>query len=82
QRLARSGDRLNAAMDRRMDRSRHRLGEAAARLDALSPLRVLERGFAVARDHEGRVLSHVADFGADPFTLTVRDGRIAARPVR
>jgi exodeoxyribonuclease VII large subunit len=37
-------------------RHRERLGAASARLEALSPLAVLGRGYAVARDETGRVL--------------------------
>ena len=54
----------------------------AAQLDALSPLKVLERGYAVARDEDGRVLKHASDFSAGfDFRLTVSDGDIAARAV-
>lgn len=51
-----------------------RLGAA---LDALSPLRVLERGFAVAQGEEGRVLRRVGDFPAGTrYQLRVADGTV------
>jgi exodeoxyribonuclease VII large subunit len=49
-------------------------------LQALSPLRVLERGYAVARDVDGHVLCRVAQFTAGaPFRLTLADGEVPAR---
>ncbi len=59
---------------------RRDLERLTAQLDALSPLRVLERGYSVARDSAGRVLRRRADFAAGrAFTLRVIDGDIPAR---
>jgi exodeoxyribonuclease VII large subunit len=56
------------------------LGNAAGRLNALSPLATLARGYAVARDSSGRALTSVRDFapGMD-FELLLRDGLVKAR---
>ncbi|HEU5359211.1 MAG TPA: exodeoxyribonuclease VII large subunit [Gemmatimonadales bacterium] len=80
ERLARSADRLEAALDDLLlDRRRH-ADRLAAQLDALSPLKVLGRGYAVPTGAEGRVLKTVADFGPGaPFTLRVSDGSVPAR---
>lgn len=80
ERLARTTDRLQGVLEQRVERRRRDLERLAAQLDALSPLRILERGFSVARDGEGRVLRRVADFpdGAH-FSLRVVDGSVAAR---
>jgi exodeoxyribonuclease VII large subunit len=69
-------------MDRHLERAARTLASVGAQLDALSPLRVLERGYSVARDDGGRVLSRVVQFvpGAS-FRLTVRDGDVRARTV-
>jgi exodeoxyribonuclease VII large subunit len=64
---------------RSTERRRARLDAAAGRLDALSPLSTLARGFAVARDADGRALTVTADFSPGmPFGLTIRDGTVAA----
>ena len=56
-----------------------RLGALSGRLDALSPLATLQRGYAVARDAAGHGLASSTQFepGA-PFTLRVRDGEVDA----
>ncbi|HLQ69785.1 MAG TPA: exodeoxyribonuclease VII large subunit [Gemmatimonadales bacterium] len=79
ERVNRTGDRLNRCMDHRLDRSRALLTAHSARLDALSPLRVLGRGYAVARDENGRVLKRVAQLPAGKeFRLRVTDGEVDA----
>src|SRR6478672_10832297 len=45
-----------SAMTARVTERRERLGVAVASLDALSPLGVLSRGYAIAQDSEGRLL--------------------------
>ncbi|PYP37842.1 MAG: exodeoxyribonuclease VII large subunit [Gemmatimonadetes bacterium] len=80
ERLDRVRDRLTATVERRLERHRHELAALAGRLDALSPLRILERGYALARDGDGRVLKRVAQFPPGlRFRLRVTDGDVAAR---
>ena len=79
-RMARSGDRLHAAIDGILEVRRSLADRLAAQLDALSPLKVLGRGYAVARNEEGRVLKRRADFIKDEsFRLRVVDGDVRAR---
>jgi exodeoxyribonuclease VII large subunit len=80
ERVERTGDRLQGAITTLLERRRHRVARLAAQLDALSPLRVLERGYAVPTGPDGRVLKRRAEFAPGaPFTLRVADGRVDAR---
>ena len=77
--LARAGDRLEGAMDQRVAVLQYRGDRLGAELDALSPLRVLERGYALPRDRDGRVLRRRAEFVAgEAFSLRVSDGVVPA----
>jgi len=80
ERLDRTFDRLTGTLERRLERHRHELSGLAGRLDALSPLKILERGYALARDEQGRVLKRVVQFPSGlRFRLRVTDGEVAAR---
>ena len=80
ERLDRTGDRLVRCMEHRLEKSRALLTAHSARLDGLSPLKVLARGYAVARDEQGRVLKRVEDLPEGrKFRLRVTDGEVDAR---
>jgi len=72
--------RLEAAARRRLEACRAELSRGAARLDGLSPLAVLGRGYAVVTLAEGRVLRAAREVepGAD-VTVRLGEGRLAAR---
>jgi len=71
--LERIGRRLSAA-------PRVRLARAAGAVDALSPLRVLARGYAVATDAQGRALTDAAALApGDNITLRLHRGELEAR---
>jgi exodeoxyribonuclease VII large subunit len=79
ERLARTGDRLTIAMQRRIEQPRTRLDRLNAQLLALNPEAILQRGYAIARSAEGRAVRRVAELPAGaPFTLQVSDGIVAA----
>jgi exodeoxyribonuclease VII large subunit len=78
-RAERASRQLAVATHARIRVRAERLGVLSGRLNALSPLATLERGFAVARDASGRTLSSVSEFAPDaPFLLRVRDGDVEA----
>ena len=68
------------ASRRCVERRRSRLETAAARLNGVSPLATLARGYAVAREPGGAALTSSKRFApGDPFELLLRDGRVRAR---
>jgi exodeoxyribonuclease VII large subunit len=70
---------MRSASLRNVERRRGALGVAAGKLDALSPLATLARGYSVARDDDGRTLTSVGQFEiGKEFDLLIRDGRIRA----
>lgn len=73
--------RLEAAMRRRLEAGRSELGEQAARLDALSPLAVLSRGYAIATTG-GRVVRRAGEVAVgDALEIRLGVGEIAAQVV-
>jgi exodeoxyribonuclease VII large subunit len=70
---------LGAAVARRVEERRTSVAALAGRLNALSPLATLERGYAAARGANGETLSSIAQFteGTD-FALRLRDGEVDA----
>jgi exodeoxyribonuclease VII large subunit len=70
----------NIAIDRQMEEAKKRLGLAAASLDALSPLAVLQRGYAIAQTEDGKLLrdARLVSVG-DSIKVRLAEGRIAAR---
>jgi exodeoxyribonuclease VII large subunit len=80
ERLARTADRLQAGVQSALQSRQHHLERLAVQLDALSPLRVLGRGYALPLAEDGTVLKHREDFVPDlRFRLRVADGDVRAR---
>jgi len=80
QRIERLEQQLVRAMGDALQRQRLVIDGLRHRLQALGPMEVLKRGYALALGDAGRVLRGVADFTqGSPFTLRLRDGRVEAR---
>ncbi len=71
-------ERLTSAFGGIVSRYESRLGEVSAKLEALSPLGVLARGYSIVRrTRDGRVVKRVADVRRGERTETlVSDGRL------
>jgi exodeoxyribonuclease VII large subunit len=83
ERLKRCATRMGSSCAARLTACEAAVARFAASLDALSPLKVLERGYAVARDEAGAVLRRTADFPPGrAFRLRVADGEVPARSER
>jgi exodeoxyribonuclease VII large subunit len=63
--------RLTGAMRVRLGGARASLGERVTRIEALSPLAVLGRGYAIAADLEGRVVTDAASL-SDGQRISIR----------
>ena len=78
--LALMEKRLTQIMTRRIERTSQRLIGLSGQLEALSPLSVLSRGYALAQDEQGRVVTtvgHVTE--GDNLTLRLADGTVETR---
>ena len=59
---------------------RQQFGQTAAALDAMSPLKVLARGYAVATNEKGKIIRSTSDVvNGDALQLRVTDGLIPCR---
>lgn len=71
--------RLDRAWRRTIERGAERLAGAAGRLEAVSPLAVMRRGWVLALDREGRPRTSISGLApGDQLDLRFRDGRVAA----
>lgn len=72
--------RLAGGLSAAASRERERFARLSAGLDALSPLKVLGRGYTIVRREDGKIVRSVLDTAAgDKLTLRVTDGEIACQ---
>lgn len=74
---------LTAAAQQQLAQKNNRLARAAASLDAMSPLKVLARGYAIAETAEGRILRSRAETApGDRLCLRFADGSVDCQVMR
>ena len=86
-RLARQSDRLGAAarlliptMRKALDRRAYRLATASGRLDALSPLAILERGYSIVQTEKGEAVREYRQVApGDALSVRLHRGRLGVR---
>lgn len=81
QRISDMAQFMTMRLQHRLALERERIGGTRARLDALSPLQILKRGYAIVRDLDtGGVVSNLADTAAGHLLeVRVSDGAFGAR---
>jgi exodeoxyribonuclease VII large subunit len=78
--LTRLSSELHRSVARELDRSRHRLRVAVGRLDSLSPLAVLSRGYSLTRQPDGTVVRTAQQVSAgDEVSVLLHEGSLQCR---
>ncbi|MBR6756222.1 MAG: exodeoxyribonuclease VII large subunit [Peptococcaceae bacterium] len=73
---------LTKAMDSILQNKQHKFILAAEKLDSLSPLKVLSRGYSVCQDLNGKVIHSPEELAVDQrFKVTLQQGELYGRVV-
>ncbi|MDE1220001.1 exodeoxyribonuclease VII large subunit [Vibrio aestuarianus] len=76
-RLAKTEQKLLDVMDRKLLTTRHKLVLAVEKLDTVSPLATLKRGYSITQDQHGKVISQPSDVKTgDQLITRLADGEI------
>ena len=75
--------RLTAAQDRITGRKRTQFSALTGKLDAMSPLKVLARGYSITQSEDGAVLNSVSQTSlGEHVQITLSDGRLKATVIQ
>ncbi|MBF8999125.1 exodeoxyribonuclease VII large subunit [Vibrio nitrifigilis] len=71
--------KLNEAMQRKMMKSRYQFGLLAEKLDTVSPLSTLSRGYSITQTNKGKVIRHASDVkSGDQIVTRLADGELTS----
>ena len=74
--------RLTQAMQQQLSISRNTLSLQASRLDSVSPLSVLARGYSITKNEHGHVVKSVADIKSGELLITeLADGQLKSNVI-
>lgn len=74
------GQRMAHALQKSLAREKQRTARLAAALDALSPLKVLGRGYSIAMNEQGQVLTSAQQIDCgEPLEVCLQDGALKCR---
>ncbi len=77
--LADMEGKLNTAMEKRLTEAKHHLALASGRLQGLSPLEKISKGFGFLTNQNEHRIESVSDVKVgDPITIRILDGRVKA----
>jgi exodeoxyribonuclease VII large subunit len=72
-------NRMVSAQNQQIHRSNQRYIAAVSKLDAMSPLKVLTRGYSMAQTEDGKVVRSVSQVErGQRLTISLSDGKLAA----
>lgn len=70
-------EKLSNSAERMVSRSREKFAKYVSSLDAMSPLKVLSRGYAIATNENGKIIKKVADVSSgEKLGIRLEDGSI------
>ena len=76
-------NRMISAQNQGINRKKQRYIALVSKLDAMSPLKVLTRGYAMAQTEDGQVIRSVCQIKQeDIFTVTLSDGTVDASVIQ
>ena len=72
--------RLNFSINRQVTERQNKLATLCGKLDGLSPLKVLARGYSIAENSQGKAIVSMKDVKqGDLITTQVADGKIVSK---